>query len=122
MARGAALTDIVVTFTDWPTELTGTLFGADGSLAPGYYVAVFPTDRALWTPGSRRLPAPARAATSGAFRFVGLPPGSYRMVALTSVDAADLTDAAFLEQLARSGVTVTLAEGEKKVTDLKFAR
>lgn len=122
VARGGALTDIVVTFTDRPTELSGTLFGADGQPAPGYYVAVFPTDRALWTPGSRRVPAPARAATNGTFRFVGLPPGSYLMVALTSVDAADLADAAFLEQLARSGVTVTLAEGEKKVSDLKFAR
>jgi len=118
---GDALTDVVVTFSDRATELSGTLMDAEGRPAPGFYVAIFPTDPALWTTGSRRIPAPARAATDGRFRFAALPPGSYHAVALTNVDPTDLADTAFLKQLAAAAVTITLGEGEKKVQDLRFS-
>jgi hypothetical protein len=118
---GDAITDVVVTFTNRTTELTGTLMDAAGRPAPGFYVAVCPTDPALWVAGSRRMPAPARAATDGRFRFVGLPPGSYHAIALTDVDPNELSDATFLKQLTAAAVTITLGDGEKKVQDLKFS-
>jgi len=121
LAVGEHVSDVVVTFTDRVTELSGTLFDALGRPAPGYYVVVFPRDESLWAPGSRRLPPPARAATNGAFKFTGLPPGTYGVAAVTSVDAADLADPALLRQLAPSATTIALAEGEKKQQDLKFA-
>jgi hypothetical protein len=118
---GDALTDVVVTFTNRTTELSGTLVDAAGRPAPGFYVAIFPTDPLLWLAGSRRMPAPARAATDGRFRFVGLPPGSYHAVALTTVDPTDFADAAFLKQLAAAGFTITLGDGERKIQDIKFS-
>ena len=102
------------------TELSGTLLDSAGRPASGYYVVVFPKEESLWAQGSRRLPAPARAATNGTFKFAGLPPGTYCIAAHTNVDAADLADAAFLKQLVASATTITLGEGEKKVQDLKI--
>jgi hypothetical protein len=118
---GDALTDVVVTFTSRTTELSGRLLDAGGQPAPGFYVAVFPTEPAFWAPGSRRMPMPARAATDGRFSFVGLPPGSYYAVALANADAVDFSDAAVLRQLSATAITVSIADGEKKVLDLKFS-
>jgi Carboxypeptidase regulatory-like domain len=119
---GDSLTDLVVTFTDRVTELSGRLLDAAGRPAPGYYVVVFPTDPAQWAPGSRRSPPPARTATDGRFAFTGLPPGAYYMTALSSVDQVDLDDPGLLKELAASATTVTLSAGEKKAPDFKFGR
>jgi Carboxypeptidase regulatory-like domain len=118
---GERVTDVVITFTDRGTEISGTLLDAAGRPAPGYYVVLFSTDESAWTQGSRRVPAPARAATDGRYRFAGLPAGTYFLAAVTNIDAADLADAALLKQLAAAATTVTLAEGEKKSQDLKFS-
>jgi uncharacterized protein (DUF2141 family) len=122
IAVGEQVSGAVVTFTDRATELSGMLLDASGQPAPGFYVAVFSTDPAHWLSGARRAPAPIRAATDGRYRFAGLPPGQYYLAALTSVDQIDLADAALLKQLAASAITIALAEGEKKVQDLKFRR
>jgi hypothetical protein len=116
------ITGVVVTFTDRPAELTGVLQDATGQPAPGFYVVVFPADRKQWSQGSRRMPAPVRSAADGAFRFAGLPAGAYYLAAVTSVDQADLADAAFLQELSRAAVSVTVAEGERTVQNLKFGK
>jgi hypothetical protein len=54
------------------------------------------------------------------FRFTGLPPGRYYLAALTEVDQSNLSDEAFLKRVAASATIVTLAEGEKKVQELKL--
>lgn len=122
IAAGQQIQGVVLTFTDRATELSGALLDANGQPAPGYYVVVFATDSAFWSPGSRRAPAPVRAATDGRYRFTGLPPGAYHVAAITSVDQIDLTDATLLRTLAASAITITLGEGEKKTQDLKFGR
>jgi hypothetical protein len=118
---GEQITDVVVTFTDRHSELAGTLFDAAGQPAPGFYVVAIPPDEALWAPGTRRMPAPARAATNGSFRFAGLPPGNYILAAVTSVDQEDLGDATFVRRLVNGGVRVTLAEGERRTQDVRFS-
>jgi hypothetical protein len=118
LALGQDLSDVVVTFTDRPSELSGTLQYAAGKPAPGYYVVVFSADRSFWRQGARRLPAPVRVATDGTFRFPNLPAGTYHLVALTDVNQSDLYDEAFLSQLATSALSITLADGEKKTQNL----
>ncbi|MFI5177766.1 MAG: carboxypeptidase-like regulatory domain-containing protein [Vicinamibacterales bacterium] len=111
---------VVVTFTDHPTELSGTLLDPHGKPAPGYWVVTFTTDRTLWISGSRRVRT-TRPDALGKFRIVGLPAGEYYMVTLTDLDQADLSDPAFLEQLAAASFKITLADGEKKTQDLKLS-
>ena len=59
-------------------------------------------------------------SADGRFVFADLPPGEYLIAALTDLDPIDLQDPAFLEQIASAGAKVTIAEGEKKVQDLKM--
>lgn len=118
-AGGAS--DVVMTFTDQATELTGRLIDAAGQPAPGYYIVVFSTDKTFWRQG-RRLPTPSRTATDGQYRVAGLPPGTYFVAAVQEFDPADLSDDAVLTQLMASAIKVTLGEGEKKAQELRIAR
>jgi hypothetical protein len=115
------LTDLVVTFSDRHTEITGTLDAAPGVPAPDHFIVALPEDRALWWSGSRRFQS-TRPGTDGRYRFVDLPPGDYLLAALTDLDEDTWRTREVLEQLAPAGVPLTLGEGERKVQDLRVGR
>jgi hypothetical protein len=108
----------VLNFTRQTTELRGSLQDASGGPAPDYTVIVFPAEERLWLPGARRITA-TRPSTDGRFRLAGLPPGDYRIVAVTDVDPGQWFDAAFLRQLAAASLSISLAPGEKKEQALR---
>jgi len=118
---GQSLQNMVVTFTDQPTELSGTLVDGAGKPMAGFAIVVFSTDRATWSSGSRRISPAIQVSSDGKYRAAGLPPGEYFLAALTDYEQGDLGDASFLEQVAAVAMKVTLGEGEKKVQDLKIA-
>jgi hypothetical protein len=107
----------VVTFTDHAGGISGRLVDAAGRPNTRYSIVVFPADRALWQPESRRIRS-VPPATDGSFAVPGLPAGQYAIAA--AADASDLSDATFLTQLLASAVTVTLADGEQKRQDLRI--
>jgi hypothetical protein len=111
----------VITFTDRPTELTGSLLDTSGKPALEYFIVVFPADRSLWTAQSRRVRS-ARPGNTGAFRIAGLPPGDYYVCAMTDLEPNLLNTAAYLEPLVAASIKLNLTEGEKKTQDLKIAR
>jgi hypothetical protein len=113
------ITGAVLTFSDRQTTLTGTLFTAAGQVAPNYFIAVFPADRALWRPGGRRIQS-ARSGTDGRWMLRNLPPGEYFVAALTDLGPEDLFDAALFDRLTAAAIRVTLADGEQKTQDLKL--
>lgn len=115
----ASVTGAVLTFTDRHTQLSGSLTTAAGAVAPAYFIAVFPADRALWRWQSRRIQS-ARTGTDGRWIVKDLPPGEYLVAALTDLDPDDLLDPAILETLTPSSVKVTLADGEQKTQDLRI--
>ncbi len=117
---GEDVLGVVVTFTDRASEISGNLLDAAGRGAPEYYVFLFPTDKTMWTPSSRRFRSPVRPANDGRFRFASLPPGEYYLAALTDFDEKDMLDASFIEQILPAAIKITLGEGEKKVQDLKI--
>lgn len=111
--------NIVFTFSDRHSELSGTLSTPAGQPATDYYVVVIPAARALWQPASRRMKI-ARPSTAGRFLFVDLPPGDYLMAAVTDFSASDFKDHTILEQLSGAAVKVSVADGAKVVHDLRI--
>ena len=121
MKPGTELDGVVVTFTDRPTGITGRLVDAAGGAVARYSVIVFPVDRSLWLPDSRRIRA-TPPANDGSFSVMGLPPGEYALAAAEDIDAADLADPALLARLLASAYRFTLAEGETKKQDLQIGK
>jgi hypothetical protein len=111
---------MVVTFTDRPTEISGSVVDRAGRPAPGFPIVVFSTDRAYWTVGSRRIQQ-VRPSSDGKYKLAGLPAGEYYVCAVTDLDQGQLYDPAALDALAAGSFKITLADGEKKVQDLKLA-
>lgn len=117
---GIDATGIVLTFTDKPTTLRGTVRDATGRPTPNFPIVVFATDRAAWFAGSRRV-VEAHVASDGQFTIQGLPAGEYYVAALTDVNATEPSDPAFLEAVVPSALRLKIADGEQKVQDLKLA-
>jgi hypothetical protein len=108
--NGQKITLVQVTFTDRVTELTGTALNEKDQPVFGYTVIAFSTDSSTWRPQSRSIQA-AQPDQNGAFRFRGLPPGSYFVGAVDDVEQGEWFDPIFLEEAQKSAVRVTLTEG-----------
>ena len=115
------VSDLVVTFTDRVTELSGSLVDGAGRPAPEYYVIVFGTDARHWRQGSRWLRPPTRPGTDGRFRMTGLPAGDYYLAALPEFDQNEWHTPGFLEQVVPGAIPITLAEGEHRTQDIRLA-
>jgi hypothetical protein len=119
LGPGIDIRNVVVTFSDARTEISGSLQTGAGVLTTDYYIVALPADRSVWRAGSRRALS-VRPATDGRFVFADLPAGEYVIAALTDLDPIDLKDLAFWEQIVPAGVKVAVGEGEKKVQDLRI--
>jgi hypothetical protein len=115
------LTGVTITFTDRTTEISGKVLGAEAGSTAAYSAVVFPADRALWSPTSRRIKA-VRLATNSTFSLTDLPPGRYCLAVVDDLDTADLTSPDFLAQLQAAAVTIALAEGEHMTQDLRVGK
>lgn len=110
----------LLTFTDRTQELSGTLQDATGKPTADYTVIVFSADNHYWTPQSRRIVA-TRPGTDGTFTFRNLPAGQYRLTAVTDAEQGEWFDPSFLSQLIGASISFTIADGEKKVQDIRLA-
>jgi hypothetical protein len=115
----AGADDAVVTFTDKATELSGTVQDAAGQPAPEYHIVVFSASKSHWLPTSRRIRY-VRPGADGKFQVPNLPPGEYLVAAVNDIEPGEWFDPAVLDQLSRTAIALALAEGEKKVQDLKL--
>jgi hypothetical protein len=111
------ISDVVVTFTDRPTEVSGRLVAANGDSDSDCYVVFFSTAREAWFPGSRRV-AGVRAREDGTYSVRNLPPGTYWAVAVADMEEGEWTDPALLDRLTDGAVRVTLSVSERKLQDL----
>ena len=120
IVRTDDLSGVTVTMSDRRSGIQGALSTPAGTPASGYFVLAFPSAATLRRAPSRRV-ASTRPATNGNFD-VDLPPGEYILTVLSDLDAADLADPAFLESISTAGVTVVVAEGERKTQNLRIGR
>jgi len=114
------VTNLVITMTDHPMEISGIVRDSDGKPDPAAAVIVFSADRNDWsnfgeTPRKMRSLKPTRA---GNYRVVSLPPGDYYVAAVPDAQAGDWQDPRFLQALSRFASLVSVAKGEKKTQDV----
>lgn len=116
--------NIRLTFTDRPTELTGTVRNDSGGPDADATVLVFPTEPDLWIGygSSGRRFRSARAASTGAYALTGLPAGSYCAIAIPDEQTADWQDPKNLETLARRSTRVQIDDGQSRTQDLTTER
>ncbi len=113
------LSGAVITFTDKPTEVSGTITDASQQPAPVYTLVVFPADSRYWTGNSRRIQT-TRPATDGRFTLRNLPPGEYRIAPVFDLEPGATSDPAFLQQLESTSLRFTLQPGETKTQDIRI--
>ncbi len=114
------VSNMVLTFTDRQTEISGTIVDAQGQPAPDYTIVVYPADREFWTSSSRRIRT-QRPGTDGKFTFGNLPPGDYRIAPVLDPEPGVWFDPSFLQQLDAGALRVPLGIGEKKVQNLRIS-
>jgi hypothetical protein len=109
--------DLVITFTDRATELSGRVIAADGAPSADSYVIVFSASRDTWFPNSRRVAA-VKTRDDGTFSVRNLPPGDYFATA-ADLDPGEWGDPHVLESLSVGAVRLSLTEAERKTQDLR---
>jgi hypothetical protein len=110
--RGRAISDGTITFTSSRATLSGSLTDGDGRPVVNRSVVLFPEDRELWVAASRRIHV-VQPSADGGFAIRDLPPGAYRLAAVTPPEAGEQFDPDFLRRAAGSSVPVTLSAGQQ---------
>jgi protocatechuate 3,4-dioxygenase beta subunit len=113
------INNVVITFTDRPTKISGTVT-KDGSPDPDALVVAFPIDPAAWSDSSanpRRMRS-TRVPKNGAYSIAGLPAGEYYVAAIAEDNVSQWQDPQFLADLARSATTVRLSDGDTRTQNL----
>ena len=117
------VTDVVITFTDKPMTLSGSVRAADSSADVEATVIAFPADHRTWITNGmspRRL-ATAPTSATGAYQLrIGLP-GEYLLVAIPPEIPPEV-DPEFIARFASTATRVTIAAGETKTHALTVSR
>jgi hypothetical protein len=116
---GNNIDDVVVTFSDRPTRLSGTVRDIRGIPVPGATIIVLP-------PAARgsdaRRTREARADVIGLYTIEGLPPGDYDVVAIDDRAAEGWQDPRRIEALRRVATRVSIRDAERKTIDLRVGK
>ena len=110
---------IVITLTDRPNELAGTVRGASGQADGNARVLVFPSDRARWsvvTAGRRMVSSVV--SRQGTYSLSGLPAGDYFMAAVSDQFDPNWQNPKVLDALSHVAVLVSLRDGDHRTVDL----
>jgi hypothetical protein len=102
--------DGVIKLTNRTGQVSGALTTVTGDPAATHTVILFPADRTMWLPESRRIHV-VQPGKDGRYQIKGLPPGDYRLVALPGPEPGRETDPAWLTELLGLSDLITISEG-----------
>ena len=115
-------TSLLVTYTDRPSKVSGTVTDEQASISATAVVLVFPVDPRKWSGygASPRTLKSALTTRSGVYTINHLPPGDYYAIAVGDADIDGWKDPATLEALATQATRLTVAAGDTlKTLDLR---
>jgi hypothetical protein len=110
--------DVRQSLTDASIVLTDQFSVLSGHARPGSTVTVFSTDHAQWYQGSHRMVV-TRAAADGSYTIRNVPAGEYYVADVDDPEPGQISDPAFLETLTSAATKIAIADGEKKIVDLR---
>jgi hypothetical protein len=115
-------TTLVVTYTDRPSKVSGTVTDEQGSISATAVVLVFPVDPRRWSGygASPRTMKSALTTRRGVYTIDHLPPGDYHAIAVGAAEIDGWKHPATLEALANHATRLTVAAGDApKTLDLR---
>jgi hypothetical protein len=106
-------TTLIVTYTDRPSKVSGTVTDARGDVSPTAMVLAFPIDQRRWSGygASPRILKSALTTRAGVYTFNHLPPGDYYVIAIDPAEADGWKDPKTLEALASEAKKLTVTAG-----------
>ena len=117
------LTDVVMTFTDKVTTVSGEVRAPESNASPEATVVLFPVDVPGWIASGmsplRALSVPTSA--TGAYQLQVALPGEYLLVAIPPEILPDV-DAEFVRRFGSSAVRISIAAGDTKTQALTLVR
>ena len=116
--------DVVVTYTDAVTQISGTVHLPATGTPPYVTVLLFPADYRAWAAGgmSPRLARSASASKTGTFTIGAVPAGEFLVAALDDADVPENEDVAFYDALAPVATRVVLHDGDKPSVNLEIVK
>jgi hypothetical protein len=118
----ADVSDIVITYTDRPAHVSGSVAGVSGA-DHGVSVLMFPANRSRWDDArlSRRTFRLLRPGQDGAFAVPAALPGDYLLAAIRDDAASDEWDESFLSRLAAVATPVRVAPAQQATVTLRVS-
>lgn len=115
--------DLVITYTDHPASLSGTVALPKSGPDAGVSVFLFPSNRARWPDGrlSSRTFRVKRTSPTGAFAWSDVPPGDYLLAAVNDELAGDWPDEQFLGKLAALATPVKVSARQAAKVDISVS-
>jgi hypothetical protein len=109
------IADLVITYTDKPAGITGTVAPGANAGDAETSVCLMPANRARWAEArlSTKTFRFSRTTKSGTFSWPNVPPGDYLVVAIRDVDAGDWPDEKFLAKLAAVATPIKILPGQQ---------
>jgi len=107
---GESINDIEISTSQAAMGVLGRVVDVTGADVTGVMVVLFPQDRGLWAPPFSRVRA-VRTDSKGTFQ-VRLPPGSYRLAAVSDLVEGEWFDPAFLADLIPASLPVVVEPGK----------
>lgn len=110
--------DLEITLSAAGAQIDGVLYDSKGDPTRGS-ILLAPD---LADPGPPDLFRRRSAGSDGKFNFRGVPPGSYRLLAMESMELEDqVTDPDFARKVAGQGDLISVVEGGKYIVSLRLA-
>jgi hypothetical protein len=116
----APVSDVVITFSDRPSELSGAITDNAGRLDGESAVVLFPADYRAWIAnGLSPLATRAELATQAGRYSFPVRPGDYLVAAVSEEVFAAWPHGPTVEKIAGTATRVSIARGERRQQDLR---